>query len=187
MSRLINRLTTAAMIAAGFAAAQGVANADPPPPPPFVPGPPLTGFPGAYTYSPYMQLVYPPAVTDARGVQIGTNADPAQSNIGLPGSKLGHNPPRFNAWGVNGNVRSGIKAGLTPAQPTPGSVNSLAGHQQLAPAEDPSGQPSSSDQAPPVPMGLESSLPAAGPFGAYAPLLENPDGQSQGASAGPIG
>jgi hypothetical protein len=94
-----------------------VAWADPPalpgPPPwiPEVPGTPYQGT-GSYLYN-YID-VPPPALVDARGVNIGTNADAGQQLQGLPGDKLGNGPRHPNAL-TSANTIYGIEGGTAPA------------------------------------------------------------------------
>lgn len=85
----------------------------PPPPPPFFPAPTLGGLPaapGSYSAT-YFVIVPPaPATTDARGVNVGTNSDPAAAAFGMPGSKLGNTPHKANVL-TSTSTRNGIMGG----------------------------------------------------------------------------
>ncbi|EUA64244.1 hypothetical protein I542_4412 [Mycobacteroides abscessus 1948] len=110
-TRLLAPAVGAASILAGVLAAltASVAAADPAPPIPFIPAvpAPLPAVPGSYTYSYYNFPAVAPAAVDARGIKISTNADPAATAAGLPGSKLGNaaHPPNIQ---TSSSTRYGI-------------------------------------------------------------------------------
>ncbi|WP_149371383.1 hypothetical protein [Mycolicibacterium sp. P9-64] len=118
-------------------------------PPPYVPAPgntPAVVYPGATDYRPYYQYVLPPSATDTRGVRTGTNADPSQSNLGLPGSKLGESTGAPNQI-TAASARYGIQGGLNPPQPPAPGFNAAAGSPPTA-LEDPTGAPPKSPVPP---------------------------------------
>ncbi|MHA3020714.1 hypothetical protein ACXPWS_10655 [Mycobacterium sp. BMJ-28] len=130
------------------------ATADPidiqPYPAPYVPGESLL-LPGAYTYLPYYPYLTAPKTTDTRGVRASTNADPAQTGSGLPGSKLGQSSGQPNIL-TSASARYGISGGITPPVPPIPSVNAQAGPTP-AQLEDPTGAP------PTTPSPAEASAP----------------------------
>lgn len=143
----------------------------PPPPPPFFPAPTIGSLPvtpGSFSYT-YFVIVPPAAATtDARGVNIGTNADPAMAAYGMPGSKLGNSPHKPNVL-TSTSTRYGIQGGVTPpATPSTGVI--VGGGSQVLAPEDPGGQP------PEGGTGLESVAPETAP-GLPASIVEDPSGQ----------
>ncbi|GAC1410905.1 MAG: hypothetical protein NVSMB60_32620 [Mycobacterium sp.] len=165
------RLITAAAVAASLAWAAPVpaATAAPPPPPPYIPGAPLPG-PGSYLY-PYNVIPVPaPATNDARGVRIGTNADPSQTAIGMPNDKLGNSPNKPN-YLTSSSTRNGITAGIAPPAGGSPGINVVGGNVTTA-LEDPTGAPPKNATTPEA--AAPTTLPA-GP-GNPAPLLEDPHG-----------
>lgn len=150
-TRLLAPAVGAASILAGVLAAltASVAAADPAPPIPFIPAvpAPLPAVPGSYTYSYYNFPAVAPAAVDARGIKISTNADPAATAAGLPGSKLGNaaHPPNIQ---TSSSTRYGIAGGVRPASaPSTTGVQFAAGNENPA-LEDPYGRP---HRASPVP------------------------------------
>lgn len=142
----------------------------PPPPPPFFPAPTfgfLPTVPGSYSATYYVILPPSPAITDSRGLNVASNADPASAAHGLPGSKLGNSPHKTNPL-TSSNTRYGLSAlGAPVPTHTPGVNSSGVGH--IAALEDPSGQPSDGTPA------VESEAPDVTPT--PAPVLEDPSGQ----------
>lgn len=143
-TRLLAPAVGAASILAGVLAAltASVAAADPAPPIPFIPAvpAPLPAVPGSYTYSYYNFPAVAPAAVDARGIKISTNADPAATAAGLPGSKLGNaaHPPNIQ---TSSSTRYGIAGGVRPASaPSTTGVQFAAGNENPA-LEDPYGRP----------------------------------------------
>lgn len=153
-----------------------VAQPAPPPPPPFFPAPTLGGLPavpGSYSATYYVIIPPAPATTDARGVNVGSNADPAAAAYGLPGSKLGNSAHKPNVL-TSTSTRYGIQGGITPPAAPSTGVIAGGGSQVLAP-EDPSGQPSEGVAS------LESVAPETSP-GLPATILEDPSGRPSEAS-----
>ena len=142
-----------------------------PPPPPFFPAPTLGGLPaapGSYSATYFVIIPPSPATTDARGVNISTNADPAAAAYGMPGSKLGNSPHKPNVL-TSASTRYGIQGGVTPpAVPSTGVI--VGGGNQILALEDPRGQPPTSV------LGLESVAPDTA-AGLPASVLEDPTGQ----------
>jgi hypothetical protein len=141
-----------------------------PPPPPYPPGYVLGApsvYPGGFSYQWMWNYTNPPAANDTRGVMVGTNADPAMSGVGMPGSRLGDAYPMPNTL-TAASARYGISAGLTPPQPGIPGVNVSGGPPQTL-LESPSGAPPAS------PLGVEAIAPSAMP-GAPAAMspLEDP-------------
>ncbi len=135
-TRLLAPAVGAASILAGVLAAltASVAAADPAPPIPFIPAvpAPLPAVPGSYTYSYYNFPAVAPAAS--------TNADPAATAAGLPGSKLGNaaHPPNIQ---TSSSTRYGIAGGVRPASaPSTTGVQFAAGNENPA-LEDPYGRP----------------------------------------------
>jgi hypothetical protein len=179
MSATTFRLITAAAVAGSLAwAAQApAATAAPQPVPPYVPGVPLP-FPGSYLY-PYNVIPVPaPYTNDARGVRIGTIADPSQSAMGMPNDKLGNSPNKPN-YLTSSSTRNGIAAGGAPAAGGATGVNVVAGNVTTA-LEDPTGAPPKTAANP------EAAAPTVLPGipGNPQPLLEDPHG---GVPAAPTG
>ncbi|NGX08683.1 hypothetical protein [Mycobacteroides franklinii] len=164
--------STAGVLAALAGAAAPTASADPPPVP-FIPGvpAPLPAVPGSYTYSYYNFPAVAPAAVDARGVKIATNADPAATGVGMPGSKLGNSahPPNIQ---TSSSTRYSIMGGVRPpSAPSTTGVN-YGGGNETPMLEDPYGRP------PHTLGGIEASAPPTVMPGApAAPILEDPHGQ----------
>src|SRR5690606_15165193 len=92
----IFRLTIAAAICASVALAHAtVAAAQPTPPLPPVPPylPSTDSYPGSYSYLYNVIIAPPPAMVDARGVNIAATVYPGQPLAGQPSSHLGNTPP----------------------------------------------------------------------------------------------
>ena len=136
------------------------ASAEPSPgPPPFIP--PNYGYPTAgllapgvlgrpYGYATFYNPIPPggaPGLFDAAGVGIATNADPGQSGVGMPGSRLGNAPNRFGPNGPAPGVRTSDSAA--------GGVN-VGATGVSTDLEDPYGR---APVAPP--QGNESTLPGS--------------------------
>lgn len=173
-TRLLAPAVGAANILAGVLAAltASVAAADPAPPIPFIPAvpAPLPAVPGSYTYSYYNFPAVAPAAVDARGIKISTNADPAATAAGLPGSKLGNaaHPPNIQ---TSSSTRYGIAGGVRPASaPSTTGVQFAAGNENPA-LEDPYGRPPQSI------AGTEAVAPTVMPGAPTPPVLEDPHGQ----------
>lgn len=142
------RLAAASLLTGVAVAASAAAQAAPPtlpgPPPwiPEVPGLPYQGT-GSYLYN-YIE-VPPPATVDARGVNIGTNAELGRQLQGLPGSKLGNSPHHPDEL-TSANALYGIDAGMALAptvSPGPAVSAGLAGRG----LESPSGVPTPASPA----------------------------------------
>ena len=153
------RLTQfAAALAASAIATAASASAEPSPgPPPFVPpnyGYPPVGLlsPGVvgrpYGYATFWNPIPPggaQGLFDAAGVGIATNADPGQTDVGMPGSRLGNVPNRIGPYGPAPGVRTSDSAtGGVNVDATGVSTN----------LEDPYGRPPMGP-----PQGIESVLP----------------------------
>lgn len=124
------------VVAVTASAPAAMAIPDMPLPPPYIPGVPIQ-IGGAYSYQPYVPYVLPPATTDTRGVRTGTNADPAQTALGLPTSRLGESLGQPGLL-TGSSARYGIVAGATSAEP-PSPGGNYAGGAPAAVLEDPDG------------------------------------------------
>ncbi len=156
----------------GFAAAAGVAAADPalPPVPPYLPDVPYP-YPGSYLYLYNLIPVFGPATSDARGIRATVTVDPAMSASGMPGSQLGLEPNKSNQLGTYSSTRNGISAGPAPEQTVQPGVSIGAGV-VMPTVEDPTGAP------PKSPIDAESEQPTAVPaVPGNSQVLENPTGQ----------
>jgi hypothetical protein len=174
------RVTAPVLAGLSVLAAPGIAGADPaaPSPPPYVDLVPYA-YPGSYQYFYNLIPVMGPATTDARGIRATTNADPAMSAEGLPGSQLGLSPNKVNGLGTYTSTRNNISAGPAPAQIVQPGIAVGAGN-QMPTVEDPSGAP------PKNPPGAESSQPTSAPaVPGNSQILENPGGQPTGSSPAP--
>jgi hypothetical protein len=132
-------------------APQSAAQPEVPAPPPWVPLEP-TAFPGDYSYLYNVIAVGPPPTSDARGVRVASNVDPAAQSVGLPGDMLGNGPLQPGPL-VTSNARYGISAGMEPAGTNRGGVDISSGNARQPTGENPTGAPPST---PPEP---ESTMP----------------------------
>jgi hypothetical protein len=145
-------LSTLGILTAASAAAQPS-----PEPPPFIP--PGYGYPPVqllapgvlgrpYGYATFWNPVPPGGISglfDAAGVGIATNADPGQTGVGMPGSRLGSAPNRIGPYGPAPGVRTSDSAAGGVSVGATGSPTNL---------EDPYGRPPITP-----PQGNESVVP----------------------------
>ncbi|MEW5812767.1 MAG: hypothetical protein AB1925_25375 [Actinomycetota bacterium] len=163
------RLAATAAAAVTLCAPPGAAAQPAPNPPPFVP--PNYGFPPAqllvpgilgrpYGYPTYWNPIPPGGplgAWDAAGVGIATNADAAQTGLGMPGSRLGNAPNRIGPYGPAPGVRT---SGAGTGGISVGTGGTLGPGTPVTALEDPAGQPAAAP-----PPGNEAVLlaPALGP------------------------
>jgi hypothetical protein len=147
LAALLSALTLAASAHASPPSLPG-----PPPWIPEVPGTPYQGT-GSYIYN-YID-VPPPAMVDARGVNIGSNAAPGLTLDGLPGSRLGNSAHHANEL-TSANARYGIAAGLAPP-PAVAPGPAISAGAVAAGLESPDGQPPPPATPTSAPGALENS------------------------------
>ncbi len=162
----------------GFAAAPGVAEANPPVPPFFPPAPGQGGqYPGSYLYPYNLIPVSGPATTDARGIRASASVDADSEAEGLPGSELGLTPNKGNILGTSSSMKYHISAGPAPVQTVQPGISPGAG-EVMPTVEDPGGAPPTS--APSAESAQATTAPAVP---GNSQVLENPAGLNPSAAA----
>ncbi|MGL6234032.1 MAG: hypothetical protein ACRC20_01675 [Segniliparus sp.] len=146
-------LAALAMIAAPSASANNIVTPTVPSDPYYSPPGYIGSLPGNYTFQGTFEWVRPRRSVDSAGIAAMTNADPAGSGAGLPGSHLGVEPQRYGPSGAVSGMRPSAPQQSASTSPAAGGI--LPGTSVSNGLEDPSGK------APKKPITPEAAQPGS--------------------------